>query len=30
VLGGFLTLFCMIRFMLEYHHQPDAGAGGHH
>ena len=30
VLGGFLTLYCMARFMLEYHHQPDAGAGGHH
>ncbi len=32
VLGGFLTLYCMIRFMLEYHHQTDAGpaAGGHH
>jgi cytochrome c oxidase subunit 1 len=28
VLGGFLTLYCMIRFMLEYHHQPPAG--GHH
>ena len=25
VLGGFLTLYCMARFMLEYHHQPDAG-----
>ncbi|HMB33474.1 MAG TPA: cytochrome c oxidase subunit I [Methylomirabilota bacterium] len=27
VLGGFLTLYCMARFMLEYHHQP---AGEHH
>jgi cytochrome c oxidase subunit 1 len=27
VLGGFLTLYCMIRFMLEYHRPP---AGGHH
>jgi hypothetical protein len=27
VLGGFLTLYCMARFMLEYHHQP---VGGHH
>jgi len=32
VLGGFLTLYCMVRFMLEYHHQPPVGppAGGHH
>ena len=32
ILGGFLTLYCMIRFMLEYHHQTDVGpaAGGHH
>jgi len=32
VLGGFLTLFCMARFMLEYHHHTDVGpaAGGHH
>jgi len=32
VLGGFLTLFCMARFMLEYHHQTDVGpaAGGYH
>jgi cytochrome c oxidase subunit 1 len=30
--GGLLTLYCMIRFMLEYHHQTDVGpaAGGHH
>src|SRR5215468_171513 len=27
VLGGFLTLYCMASFMLEYHHQP---AGEHH
>jgi len=27
VLGAFLTLFCMIRFMLEYHRP---AAGGHH
>jgi cytochrome c oxidase subunit 1 len=25
ILGGFLTLYCMARFMLEYHHQPVAG-----
>jgi len=38
--GGLLTLYCMIRFMLEYHHGHDVGhdvgpdvgpaAGGHH
>jgi cytochrome c oxidase subunit 1 len=27
VLGGFLTLYCMIRFMLEYHRPAE---GGHH
>jgi cytochrome c oxidase subunit 1 len=27
IVGGFLTLCCMARFMLEYHHQP---AGEHH
>jgi hypothetical protein len=26
IIGGFLTLFCMARFMLEYHRP----AGGHH
>ncbi len=32
IVGGFLTLYCMARFMLEYHHQPPVGphAGGHH
>ena len=32
VLGGFLTLYCMIRFMLEYHRPSGVGppAGGHH
>jgi len=34
--GGLLTFYCMIRFMLEYHHGKDMGpdvgpaAGGHH
>jgi hypothetical protein len=35
--GGLLTLYCMVRFMLEYHHRPDdlgpdvgPAAGGHH
>ena len=27
VAGGLLTLYCMVRFMLEYHRPP---AGGHH
>ena len=31
VLGGLLTLFCMARFMLEYHRPAGAdSAGGHH
>ena len=32
IVGGFLTLYCMVRFMLEYHHQTDVAppAGGHH
>jgi cytochrome c oxidase subunit 1 len=32
VVGGLLTLYCMTRFMLEYHHQGEAGqaSGGHH
>ncbi len=27
ILGGLLTLYCMVRFMLEYHRP---AAGGHH